>query len=223
MSSLKLIIGNKKYSSWSMRPWLVLSHFGIPFEEIRIPLFQADSEERLKAYSPHGMVPVLHDGDLVVWESLAICEYIADKFPERHAWPQDRRARAIARAVSTEMHAGFVNLRTALTTNLKARYKWKDSGAAVARDIARIEAIWAQCRRDYGQHGPWLFGEFSIADAMFAPVATRLRTYDVPITTVSRDYVNSIYQLPAFKQWEAAAIAETEEIPQYELADRERI
>lgn len=223
MSSLKLIIANKKYSSWSMRPWLVLSHFGIPFEEIRIPLFQADSEARVRQYSPHGLVPVLHDGDLVVWESLAICEYLADKFPEIHAWPQDRRARAVARAVSTEMHAGFVNLRTTLTTNLKARYQWKDSGAAVAKDIARIEAIWAACRRDYGQAGPWLFGEFCIADAMFAPVATRLRTYAVPISPLSRDYVASIYQLPAFQRWEAAALAETEEIPQYELVDRDRV
>lgn len=219
MSSLKLIIGNKKYSSWSMRPWLVLKHFNIPFDEIRIPLFQADSEARLRQYSPSGMVPVLHDGDFVVWETLAICEYLADKFPALPLWPRDLKARALARAVSSEMHAGFSNLRMKLTCNLKARYQWQDCGELVARDIRRIEAIWAQCRQTHGQGGPFLFGDFTIADAMFAPVATRFRTYDAPVSQLSRDYIEAIYSLPAFRQWHDVAIVETEVIPQYEYSD----
>jgi glutathione S-transferase len=223
MEALTLIIGNKKYSSWSMRPWLFLQHHHIPFAEVRIPLFAANSRAALREYSPTGLVPVLQHGELTIWESLAILEYIAELYPQTRGWPADRRARALARAVSAEMHAGFINLRTNLTTNVIARYQWQECGEAVAADIARIEAMWAQCRHEHGNHGPWLFGEFSIADAMFAPVATRFRTYNVPLAATSRDYVETVHQLPAFKSWYDEARRETEVITENEYSHWQRI
>ncbi len=223
MDTLTLIIANKKYSSWSMRPWLFLKHHQIPFTEVYIPLNAANSRERVREYSPTGLVPVLKHGELTVWESLAILEYLAELYPNTHAWPSDRRARALARSVSSEMHAGFINLRTNLTTNVTARYQWQDCGETVVADIARIEAIWAQCRRDFGKNGPWLFGEFSIADAMFAPVATRFRTYNVPISATSRAYVETVHQLPAFKLWYEGALQETDVVPAYEYSHWQRI
>ena len=223
METLTLIIANKKYSSWSMRPWLFLKHYQIPFSEVLIPLYKADSHAVISQYSPTGLVPVLKHGDLTVWESLAILEYIAELYPQTQAWPADRRARALARAISSEMHAGFIPLRSNLTTNVIARYQWQDCSEAVKSDIARIEAIWAQCRRDYGKSGPWLFGEFSIADAMFAPVATRFRTYNAPISASSRAYVESIHQLPAFQSWYNEALNEKEVIPAYEYTHWQRI
>lgn len=220
---MQLIIANKNYSSWSMRPWLFLTQHGIPFEEIRIPLYTPESEARLRQYSPSGLVPALLDAHLAVWDSLAICEYLAEIYPHSHGWPADRAARAVARAVSAEIHSGFTALRSSLTMNLKARYRWQQCDAAVMQDIARIEAIWALCRNNYGQQGPWLFGEFSIADAMFAPVATRFVTYSVPVSAQSRTYVDTVYALPAFQHWYDAALRETEVISRYELSDRERL
>lgn len=223
MSSRKLIIANKRYSSWSMRPWLFLTHHGISFEEIRIPLFTTDSEARLREYSPSGFVPVFYENDLVIWDSLAILEYVAETYPQTHGWPTAVKARAMARSVSAEMHSGFAALRSTLTMDLKTRYQWQDSGPAVAKEIARIETIWTQCRSEFGKQGPWLFGEFTIADAMFAPVATRFHTYSVPISATSQAYVDTVMQLPAFKQWQAAALAESEVIEQYEKTDRKRL
>ena len=219
MSHLKLIIGNKKYSSWSMRPWLFLKHHGIVFDEVRIPLYTSTAAAELRQYSPSGLVPVLQHDDLTVGDSLAICEYIAEIYPHTQGWPQNSKIRALARAVSAEMHAGFSNLRSTLTTNLKARYHWQDCGEAVGGDIARIEAIWAQCRRDYGQSGPWLFGDFSIADVMYAPVATRFRTYNVPVSALSQKYIETVYALPAFQEWYSAAVNESEIIAQFESTD----
>lgn len=221
--SRTLIIGNKRYSSWSMRPWLFLTHHGISFDEIRIPLSTPDTDAKLHEYSPSGLVPVLQDNGMTIWDSLAIMEYLTETYPQTHGWPAAVKARAMARSVSAEMHSGFAALRSNLTMNLKSRYRWKDSGPAVAKDIARIETIWAQCRNEFGKQGPWLFGEFSIADAMYAPVATRFHTYSVPVSSTSQAYVETVMQLPAFKQWQAAALLETEVIDQYEKKDWDRI
>lgn len=211
MSSYRLVIGNKNYSSWSLRPWLAMKHSGIPFEETRIPLYGADSKERLASISPSARVPVLIHGDLVIWDSLAICEYLA----ERHAgmWPGDATARAVARSVSAEMHSGFVNLRTNMTMNIRRNYAGKGMGPGVMQDIARIFSLWADCRDRFGASGPFLFGGFSIADAMFAPVVTRFRTYAVPIPKELVPYYDAMLEIAAMRDWIAASETEAESIP----------
>ncbi len=219
MQALKLIIGNKNYSSWSMRPWLLLKHFEIPFEEIRIPLFTSESMRQVNSYSPSGLVPVLVHQDLTLWDSLAICEYIAELNPHIPLWPKQQNARAIARAVAAEMHAGFSALRNTLTMNVRARYQWKDVSVEVFNDIKRIENLWQDCRTRFGKSGDWLFGDFSIADAMYAPVATRLQTYSVPVSPLTRNYIDTLYRLPAFKLWQEQAKQEKEKIDRYEYTD----
>ncbi|MDH4121001.1 MAG: glutathione S-transferase family protein [Deltaproteobacteria bacterium] len=221
MDDFLLIIANKKYSSWSMRPWLLMKQLGIPFQEKYIPLYQPGYQQALAPYSPSLKVPALRHGPLTVWDSLAICEYVAERHPQ--AWPQDPAARAVARSVSAEMHSGFQAMRSELTCNLGARYAWQACGEAVMADMARVEAIWADCRKKYGSGGPWLFGAFSIADAMFAPVATRFVTYNVPISPISQEYVNTVFQSPAFQAWQAGALAEKEVIPQYEYTHWKRL
>lgn len=215
MADITLVIGNKNYSSWSLRPWLFLKHIGVPFKEIRIPLFTPEMAARIAHYSPAGKVPVLLDGGLTVWESLAICEYLAERFPEAGGWPAERSARAVARAAAAEMHAGFPDLRAELAMNCRARRTVTPSPAAQA-DIERIHALWRQCRDSYGQTGPWLFGTFTIADAMFAPVALRFLTYGVRLPAMSRAYVDTISADPAIQEWLQAAHAEREIIPQNE-------
>ena len=213
---LALVIGNKNYSSWSLRPWLLLRQAGIPFREIRISLYTAESRAEIKKYSPSGKVPtLLHDG-VTVWESLAICEYLADKFPEKQFWPADRVARAEARCVATEMHAGFAALRQHMSMNCRKHLPGKGRTPEVLKDIARIGMLWNDCRARFGEGGPFLFGKFSIADTMYAPVALRFVTYDVEPDPVSAAYVKTITALPAIKQWVADASAETEVIPQFE-------
>lgn len=213
---LTLVIGNKNYSSWSLRPWLLLRHADVPFEEIRIPLYQPDSKRELLKYSPSGKVPALIDGDVTLWESLAICEYVAERFPERHLWPRDAKARALARAVSSEMHAGFANLRSHMSMNCRRR--WPDKGRApgVQEDIDRVRAIWNDCRARFGSGGPFLFGAFSVADAMYAPVALRFETYAVSLDPVSRAYSDTMLGLSAMQEWIEAGKAETEILPQFE-------
>ncbi len=184
MSKLKLIIGNKRYSSWSLRPWLLLKQAGIPFEEIKIYLFKDDTDQKIRQYSPSGKVPALVDGQLTVWESLAICEYIADKFPEKKLWPDNPIAKAVARSISHEMHAGFMNLRQNMPHNCAVVNPMKDIPPLVKKDIARIEEIWISCRKNYGKGGDFLFGSFSIADAMYAPVVNRFVTYGVTLGSV---------------------------------------
>ena len=219
MQALKLIIGNKNYSSWSMRPWLLLKHFEIPFDEIRIPLFTEDTPKQLKVYSPSGLVPALIHQELNLWDSLAICEYLAELNPQISLWPKQQNARAIARAVAAEMHAGFSALRSALPMNVRARYQWKDVGIEVMNDIKRIETLWQDCRTRFGQSGDWLFGDFSIADAMYAPVATRFQTYSVPVNPNTRNYIDTLYRSPAFKLWQEQAKQEKEKIARYEYTD----
>lgn len=211
MSGLTLVIGNMNYSSWSLRPWLVLKATGAPFTIIRIPLDQPDTAARIREQSPAGKVPVLKDGALVVWDSLAICEYLAEKFPEARLWPETAATRAQARAVAAEMHAGFAALRQALPMDIRRREPRQASGA-VAADIARVREIWNSCRAAHGSGGPWLFGRYSIADAFYAPVATRFRTYGVPLDPVSEAYVEATMARDAMREWIAAAEAESETI-----------
>jgi len=203
-----LIVANKNYSSWSLRAWLTLAQAGVVFDEVRIALGQPDTKEKLLGYSPAGKVPVLIDGKAKVWESIAICEYAAERWPETRLWPADRAARAHARSVSAEMHAGFAALCAAMPMNCRSRYPGKGRNAAVDADIARIESIWGDCLKRYG--GPFLFGAFSIADAMYAPVVSRFLTYDVKLAGALQQYSQAVLELPAMKEWYAAGAAEPE-------------
>lgn len=212
MTQLTLVIGNKNYSSWSLRPWLALKQAGIEFSEIRIPLDTPTTRQQILSYSPSARVPVLRHGTLTIWESLAICEYIAEGFPDAHLWPKDRLARAIARSVSAEMHAGFQNLRQNMSMDCRGRLPGKGMEAGVQEDIDRITAIWRECRQNVKVDGDMLFGHFTIADAMFAPVVSRFVTYDVKLNSVAAAYVNAIWSLPAMQEWVVAATAETEVI-----------
>ncbi len=203
---MKLLIGNRNYSTWSLRPWLVLRHFEIPFTDEVLPLSGAGWRENLAERSPTGKVPVLIDGDLVIPETIAIIEYLADRFPEKPIWPTDRAARARARAAAAEMHAGFTALRTHAPMNLRASHPGKVDLDTVAQDLQRLEALWGGMLDRSG--GPFLFGDFTAADAMYAPVATRIRTYDLPVSDHLAEYVEAIYGLPAFQAWLAEALKE---------------
>jgi glutathione S-transferase len=205
--ALKLVIGSKNYSSWSMRPWLALTHYKMPFEEVVIPLDQPDTKSRIARYSPAGKVPILVDGNNTVWESLAILEHLNDRFPEAKLWPSEGPARAHARAVATEMHAGFAALRQHCPMNIKRRKK-RALNAAVQDDIKRVTQIWRGARERFGAGGEYLFGAFSAADCMFAPVATRIASYEIDVDAASAAYVAAIYRLPAFVAWREAALAE---------------
>lgn len=210
MSALKLVIGNKRYSSWSLRPWLVATHFGLAFEEIPILLDQPGTKVEILKWSPSGRVPCLIDGDVRVWETLAIIEYLAELRPDLPIWPADRAARAHARAIANEMHAGFMALRSSCPMNLRRGFAWKGwGGEAAARDVARIVELWRDARARFGAGGPFLFGAFSAADAMYAPVVARLDGYSWPIDADVRAYVDAVMGLPAFRAWKAGADAET--------------
>lgn len=214
MARLTLVIGNKNYSSWSLRPWLALKVAGQPFDEVMIGLRQPDTKSRILSHSPAGKVPVLKDGDLLVWESLAICEYVAEISPEAGLLPADSRARAVARSVMSEMHAGFAALRRDLPMDIHSKSIAAGQPSEEARlDIARIQQIWQDCRGRFGQDGDYLFGRFGIADCMYAPVATRFRTYGVALDPVSAAYVGAIYAHPAMQEWMAAA-AKEEPLPE---------
>jgi glutathione S-transferase len=206
MNDLKLVIGSRWASSWSLRPWLILKQLGLAFEEIVIPLRQPDTARHIRRYSPSGKVPVLLAGPLRIWDSLAIAEYLAEQYPS--LWPTDRPARALARSACCEMHSGFAALRTFLPMDFTARFEppGKLLGA-VESDIDRILAIWAECRRAAGP-GPFLFGAFTVTDAMFAPVCSRFTTYAVPLPAQARDYVAYIMELPALLEWGRLAEAE---------------
>jgi glutathione S-transferase len=216
MSLLKIVLGNKNFSSWSLRPWLVLKHLGVPFEEVVVPLDQPTTRADILRYSPSGRVPALLDGDLTVWDSLAICEYLHEKHPQAALWPSDTRARAMARSISAEMHSGFAALRTDLPMKLKETFPATARRPEVEQDIARIQALWTECRKAYGAKGPFLFGAFSIADAMFAPVVSRFRTYSVPMQGEVAAYADAVWSLPAMQEWLAAARAETHHMARYD-------
>ncbi|MFM1815417.1 MAG: hypothetical protein RLZ98_2112 [Pseudomonadota bacterium] len=216
---MQLIIANKLYSSWSMRPWLVMHAFAIPFDEVVIPLRQDDTKARILAYSPAGKVPVLVDGDVTVWESLAIIEYLADRYPDRGIWPADPAARAYARSASSEMHAGFQALRTRCPVNLGRRFAPRDRGDDIRENVARTEALWRELRQRFGQDGPFLFGAFCGADAMFAPVVTRLDTYSIDVGADTRAYMDAVLEHASYRQWLAGALAEPWYIASYETGE----
>jgi len=211
---LKIVLGNKNYSSWSMRPWLVLEHFGIPFEETVVPLDQPDTEANIRRFSPSGRVPCLIDGTLAIWDTLAICEYLAER--QAGLWPADPAARAVARSVCAEMHSGFAALRNDCPVKVKETFPPAPLRPEVQADVARIEAIWADCRARFRKGGPFLFGAFTIADAFYAPVVTRFRTYSIPISAASREYVELIWALPAMQKWAEAARRENFIMARYE-------
>lgn len=215
MSKPILVIGNKNYSSWSMRPWLALRHLNIDFEEVRIPLFTPGYKEKLRAYSPAGLVPVYREDDVTIWDSLAILEYLAERHPQ--LWPQELHVRAVARAVSAEMHAGFQSLRTHLPLNCRARDLRVTITEDVRKDISRIVEIWEQYRDLHRSEGPWLFGAFSIADMMYAPVALRFVTYGVTAVGSVQEYIDTVINDTNVGQWMAEAAVEEETIATYEI------
>ena len=208
MAQFSLVIGNKNYSSWSLRAWLMVKATAVRFDEVVIALDQADTRRRILEHSPAGKVPVLHAGGLVVHESLAIGEFLAERFPAARLWPDEGAARATARAVSAEMHAGFAVLRSELPMNCRGRFPERPITPAVARDIDRITDIWRTCRADFGAGGGFLFGHFTIADAMFAPVVSRFATYAVELSEVCAAYAETVRARPAMQQWLADAAAE---------------
>lgn len=224
MAELVLYVGNKTYSSWSLRPYLALKATGAPFREIVIPLRQSDTASAIRAHSPSGKVPALEHGEVRVWESLAICEYLAELFPGSGLWPRSAPARAVARSIASEMHAGFQALRQNLPMDLVRDRRAQSRADLVRPDIERIGAIWREMREGFGVlaangPGPFLFGGFSIADAMYAPVATRFRTYGVELDEIGNAYMQAIFAWPAFREWEQAAKAEPWVI-EYDLPPR---
>jgi glutathione S-transferase len=203
MPDLTLIIGNKNYSSWSLRPWMLLKHLGVPFKEKVIPLQTPEFKDEVAKYGPSGRVPVLQDGKFCVWDSLAICEYIAEITGK--GWPKDLEARAVARSVSAEMHSGFINLRMEWPMNARARNRRTPMTPGLESDTDRIQEIWLDCRRRFGAGGPWLFGEYSIADAMYAPVVLRFNTYGTQINENARWYIGTVIEDPAIQEWVLSA------------------
>ncbi len=214
--AMTLIFGNKNYSSWSLRPWLYLRHHGLTFTEHRIPLDTQRFRDEIGLWSPTRRVPVLKTGELLVWDSLAILEYLAERFPATGGWPRGMAARAVARSVCAEMHSGFMALRSELPMDCRRRAPRADDTLAPATrtDIARIQNLWHDCRSRFGAEGPFLFGEFGIADCMYAPVAMRFVTYGVGMDDNARGWVDALLALPAMQQWLRDAEAEAEVIAQ---------
>ena len=215
--ALTLVIGNKNYSSWSMRPWLALRANNIAFEEVFIPLYTGDADKkRILGFTRSGKVSALIDADVTIWDSLAIIEYLAEMFPEARLWPEDRARRAHARSISAEMHSGFMALRNECGMNLHRPVGAIALSADARANVARIEQIWIECRERYGTSGPFLFGTFGGADAMFAPVVHRFRSYAIEVTPEARDYMDTMMALPAFQEWTRAGLAETIVIDKFE-------
>jgi glutathione S-transferase len=214
---LHLVIGNKNYSSWSFRPWLAMKATGIAFEETVISLDAPDFKARLTELSGAGRVPVLIDGDTRIWESLAILEYLAEKFPAAALWPQHAAARAHARAVASEMHAGFQSLRRELPMNVRRSVTPRALGSDAAADAARIDVIWSECRARFGTNGPFLYGTFGAADAMYAPIVWRFHTYAVEVSATARAYMHTLMGLPSWNEWREAARREPWVLPHDEI------
>lgn len=213
---LKLVLGNKNYSSWSMRPWFAMRVTGIAFEELVVPIYQEGSRAEILKYSPSGKVPVLIDNGRPVWDSLSIIEYVAERHSDAHLWPDDPLLRAEARSISAEMHGGFLPLRRQCGMNMHRPIDSKEIGEDAKADIARILAIWTRCRQAHSVKGPFLFGRFSAADAMFAPVVSRFETYAIDVPVVARAYMDAIRALPAWSEWKRAALSETWRIAMFE-------
>ncbi|WP_037412040.1 glutathione S-transferase family protein [Silanimonas lenta] len=204
---MRLVIGNKNYSSWSLRPWLLMRQFGLPFEERLLPLDTPEFRERIPALSPSGRVPVLHDGGRVIWDSLAICEYVNEVHLGGRGWPADPGRRALARSAAAEMHSGFAALRAQLPMNCRRQPSGRCWDAAAEADIRRVQALWADLRREAGE-GPFLLGDFGIVDAMFAPVVIRFRSYGVPLSATAAAWCETMAALPAMQAWIEAGVRE---------------
>ncbi len=214
-AGLTLVIGNKNYSTWSMRPWVAMTAFNIPFKEVNVTLNRPDTATLIAKYSSSGRVPVLLAGETAVWDSLAICEYLAEQFREKNMWPLDVVKRALARSVCAEMHSGFGDLRQAMWMNIKADFRGKGRTPGAQADIGRICEIWEECLTHSGAHD-FLFGDFSIADAFYAPVVMRFRTYGVSLAPALQAYADRVAAHPAVAQWIAGALAETDAAPRYD-------
>ena len=216
---MRIILGNKAYSSWSLRGWLALKQSGLPYEELVIPMWTEAWDAALEAQlAPSGgKAPTLWDGDIVIWDSLAILDYLNDKTGNTRFWPKDDAARGLARSIAAEMHSSFVALRSEHGMNLRRTHPAREPSAAVAKDIARIMQLWSLAREKHGVGGPFLFGEFGAADIMFAPVCTRFRTYSLPVERFAADYVDAVYGHPFMREWLAGAIAEPWVIDKYEV------
>lgn len=216
---LTLYIGNKNYSSWSLRPWLLLKHFGIAFTEQLVSVAGRGASDLHRGYSANGLVPCLHVDGFQIWDTLAIAEFLAESNPGLNLWPRDRWARARARSISAEMHSGFGNLRSKCGMNIKMRLKGGPVSEAVQADIDRIVTAWSDARAmPSSQGGPYLFGDFSVADAMFAPVVWRFFTYNIPLPAVAEQYVQTMLAHPAMREWEQAALQETVALGHYDDA-----
>ena len=216
MAEITIYLGNKNYSSWSLRPWLALKQTGAAFDEVLIPLSEAATRGTILRHSPSGRVPALKHGELVLWDSLAICEYVAETFPEAGLWPRHAAARGVARSVSAEMHSGFSALRNHLPMNVRSSFPNRGVTPEVQADINRIGAIWRDCRKRFGGGGAFLFGGFTVADAMYAPVVSRFRTYRVELDDVTQAYADAVWALPAMQEWATAARNEPMIIESYE-------
>jgi len=214
--AMKLILANKAYSSWSFRSWILLRQFDIPFEEVVIPLDRPETRESILRFSPSAKCPSLHEGTIHVWESLAIAEYVAETFPQKPIWPADKAARAMARSISSEMHAGFQNLRAQCPMNFHRAPRPIPLNNETLADVARIEAAWAQARRQFAGDGAFLFGAFSAADAMFAPIVNRFQAYAIEVAPATRAYMDAMTSLPAWQQWAQEASQEPWLIAKYE-------
>jgi glutathione S-transferase len=205
---MKLILGNRKYSSWSLRPWIAMKQIGLAFDEVIIPMNMPNTRAEMLKHSPTGLVPTLIDGDITIFETIAILEYLNDKFPDAKLWPKDIAERAHARAISAEMHAGFAALRRDCPMNICRPVKQHIVSPDAAKHAERIDALWTDARKRFGKGGDFLFGHFTNADAMFAPVVNRFHVYDLPRSKTSQTYMHAIMALPAWKEWEKAAQAE---------------
>ncbi len=214
---MKLIIGNKNYSSWSLRAWLLLAVNNLPFEEVRIPLSLENTDSAIAQYTDAGKVPVLLDNDLTVWDSLAIGEYISEQYLDGRGWPADAEERAVARSCCAEMHSGFFTLREAMPMNCRAANRHVPMTAELQEEISRIDSIWTLLREKHANRGPWLFGEFSITDCMFAPVVFRFSTYNATVSDISHKYMTTLLEHPKIQLWLEAAKKEVETIESEEV------
>ncbi|MDH5517050.1 MAG: glutathione S-transferase family protein [Gammaproteobacteria bacterium] len=217
MTDLTLVIGNKNYSSWSLRPWVLLKQFALEFDEVRVPLFTESTASALAKYNSDFKVPVLIHGDIMVWDTLAILEYISETLLDDRGWPVQAKARAFARSISCEMHSSFANVRNELPMNCRKKFADINLSAAAEAEIARIKSLWNQSRSEFGQAGEWLFGNYSIADAMFAPIALRFSGYSIALNDVEEAYVQSVLSQSCIKEWIDAGCAETEVIAEDEI------
>jgi len=217
MSNLTLVIGNKNYSSWSLRAWFLLKEMELDFEEIILKLDTDEFDQVIEGYSPSKRVPVLRDDDLVIWDTLAISEYLNETYPEKQLWPEDIHSRTLARAVSSEMHSGFMALRQFMPMNCRAENRKIIMNDELQADIDRVIQIWADCRSKHAKSGPWLFGQFSIADAMYAPVAFRFASYGVFVENEAREYLDYLLTHPAMQEWRLAACEEIEVLEHEEV------